>query len=949
MPTLVMISKRRPKKGLTTAETWVRGVFVVGYLLVTVAMLLNLELRFGEGVELGIGAPSPEQAASAEGFVLNLPRLFWTMVLPLVPLGIVIAGFYPWRKVCPLAYWGSLGRKLDLFVQSLRTSADDDDKNKRKPKARRVPAWAEAWYPAIALSMLAIALAGRLLLSNGDGLALGILLVVLGLGAAAVNWRFTGKTWCNFVCPVSIVERIYTEPNSLRREHNSQCLKCTACKKNCPDIDQENSYWKDVDEQAKRLAYFSFPGLVLAFYTYYYLRAGTWAAYFDGGWTRRPVTGELVSGPGFFFLEAVPAYLAAPLSLLAFMALSFALFWTVDRVLARWWSDEELRRHRMFTLAAFVAFNIFYVFAGAPSLRRIPYGPQVLAFAVPLVSTMFLVKRWRRSRKDYMEEKSAKKLLRKWKFAEPPPDDPAGVFAYFKAKEAAEEQQLAVYRETVREAYADEVVTKSEMGLLELLRTQLEISDGQHRKIMEELRAESSTIVSVEEELQLQGFREALTEALLGNASEPELRKLRREYAVDRAVAERVIDELKGERSPMLERVREGVEQIAKLRRDLLSPLASLRALGTADFALFVVERMQERALERVFDALPLTVASGRRSDKLRRAVSGLASNDEERREQALGELAEFVERPLFTQIAEVVREPRPSSDAVLERPALLATFEKMLAHPDPYLRVGAIHGAGLLDLGELSDTLAAAVDDEEPLVRETLIYAALRARGLLSPAQLDPLLRDEDPQIRRAAREAIEAMAEPSEVSTSNPVRFIEGKTLPPLPDEVFTALATADKLLFLRCVPLFAELDPEDLYEISRIARERTIPATGHICKQGDVTDDLYVLIDGQASVTVATPRTSLVLPADADAAKIERGEKQVAVLGPGDVVGELAAIDESPRSASVRPKGGPVSLLEIRGEDFRKRVLKRRDVAPKLMATLSLRLRETLARVR
>lgn len=55
-----------------------------------------------------------------------------------------------------------------------------------------------------------------------------------------------------------------------------------------------------------------------------------------------------------------------------------------------------------------------------------------------------------------------------------------------------------------------------------------------------------------------------------------------------------------------------------------------------------------------------------------------------------------------------------------------------------------------------------------------------------------------------------------------------------------------------------------------------------------------------------------------------KAVRGEKEVVELGPGDGVGELAAIDQSPRSASVRPKDGPVRMLEIRGEDFRKRVV-------------------------
>lgn len=906
MPTLVMISKKA-HEGLSQRETWVRRVFVVGYVALTLAMFTGIEFELA-------------------GTVFTVPRLFWTIGLPVLPLAIVIAGFYPWRKVCPLAFWGELGRRLDRWRKPESTS-----KSKSKPGAqRRVPKWAEVWYPMIALGVLWLALAGRLLLTNGDGVALGIMLAGLGLTAALVNWRYTGKTWCNFICPVSIVERIYTEPNSLRLEHNSQCSTCTACKKNCPDIDQENSYWKDVEERAKRMAYFAFPGLVLGFYTYFWLRAGDWQAYFDGRWTHQPITTELLTGPGLFFAPWLPAYLAAPLSLAAFMLISFGFFAGLERVLARVWADEELHRHRVFTLAAFTAFNLFYLFAGAPTLRKLEYGPALLAFAVPLIAAMFLVKRWNRSRKDFVEERTAKQLLKKWKFKDAPPDDPAGVFAYLKAKASSEEQQLAVYRDSVRQAHADGIVTKSEAQLLELLRSQLDISEGQHRKIVEELQTDTTQVLSVERELQLSGFRQALTAAMLGNAGEHELRRLRREYAIDRATHEQIVGELRGEHSPMLERVHEGLARIAALRADFLIPLAPLRAAGSFELALFVLERMQQRALERVLEALPLTVGKGSDAELVRAAASALVHGSAERREQALAELAGKLRDEVHRGLAEVVRELQPA--ATVEDPATIhAAIDRLLTHGDPYLRAGAIQGIGNLALDPFAAKLAALLGDEEPLVRETLIYASLRAPSLLSPAQLEPLLEDEEPQIRRCAREAVEALANPDASAVANPVRVVEGRTLPPIPDDAFSTLATADKLLFLRCVPLFHELDPEDLHEICQIARERTVGEQGMICTQGDASDDLYVLISGSAAVTITGALS------------------EVAMLGPGDVVGELAAIDQSPRSASVRPTAGPVRLLEIRGEDFRKRVAQRKDVAPKLMATLSRRLRQTLAKVR
>ena len=64
---------------------------------------------------------------------------------------------------------------------------------------------------------------------------------------------YGGKTWCNFVCPVGLVEKIYTEPSRSATgrpaELTSQCAPCVACKRHCPDIDLEQGYWKEATER----------------------------------------------------------------------------------------------------------------------------------------------------------------------------------------------------------------------------------------------------------------------------------------------------------------------------------------------------------------------------------------------------------------------------------------------------------------------------------------------------------------------------------------------------------------------------------------------------------------------------------------------------------------------------------------------------------------------------
>ena len=76
---------------------------------------------------------------------------------------------------------------------------------------------------------------------------------------------------------------------------------------------------------------------------------------------------DLVLGAGFFFAPKIPALLAAPLTLLALAAASYALFSLVEHIAGRIITDTERRRHVVLALAAFAAFSTFYFFAGAPT------------------------------------------------------------------------------------------------------------------------------------------------------------------------------------------------------------------------------------------------------------------------------------------------------------------------------------------------------------------------------------------------------------------------------------------------------------------------------------------------------------------------------------------------------------------------------------------------------
>ena len=319
----------------------------------------------------------------AAGFLFPWqPRLFWTVLLPLLILFIVLAGFYPWRAICPLAAFGEIGRRLPRRIQ------------------RRVPPWLERTQLVVPLVFLGAMLVLRHVATNGDGRWISGLLIGLALAAFATNTFFTGKTWCNFICPVGVVERIYTDPSSVVRESaNSQCDRCTACKKSCPDIDQENNYWHELTDRGRRIATYAFPGVVFAFYFYFWLRAGDWEAYFDGRWTRQVTNAGLAFGPGFFFAPGVPAILAAALTLTVCALVSYGLFRALEAGMKPFLTGFDRRRHLILSLASFSAFSVFYLYAGAPTLRRIPGATRAFAFVAPAIGTLVLVRRWGRRRR----------------------------------------------------------------------------------------------------------------------------------------------------------------------------------------------------------------------------------------------------------------------------------------------------------------------------------------------------------------------------------------------------------------------------------------------------------------------------------------------------------------------------------------------------------------------
>ncbi|HEX9083030.1 MAG TPA: hypothetical protein VF768_12190, partial [Holophagaceae bacterium] len=491
-------------------------------------------------------------------------RLVWSLLVMALPLGIVLAGYHPWRRVCPLAFFGTLGQRLN-----------------RQGK-RKVGEWLSQHQLEVQFGFLALALAFRHLGANDAPWALAALFGGVILSALLVGFRYTGKTWCNHFCPVGLVEKLYLEPTQLRSaDRNSQCPTCTACKKNCPDIDLEQAYWKEADLPARRRVYYLWPGLVLGYFLYPWLATGGWTAYGAGAWLPAGSAPNPGSG-GFWFLPAIPRILAVPLVLIGFSALGGAAFRILEAWLGRRGLQAREARHRAQALASFSGFLIFYGFAGRALVSLLPAGiADLLGLGVAVAATLVLLGRWQRREEDYVHEKAARGLLKRWEWGETPATDRlSDLYLLHQERVQQRDARLGAYKATLRDLLSEGVLNAGNLRMLQRLRQELGISDKDHDKLVADLHLEDARLLdpeyqgSMEKQLQLDQYRQALEVLLLESDQLPEpavLDRLRQVHGVEPEDHASVLASLRGETGPLRARLQAPVRTLLALHQAALA------------------------------------------------------------------------------------------------------------------------------------------------------------------------------------------------------------------------------------------------------------------------------------------------------------------------------------------------------------------------------------------
>jgi CRP-like cAMP-binding protein len=128
--------------------------------------------------------------------------------------------------------------------------------------------------------------------------------------------------------------------------------------------------------------------------------------------------------------------------------------------------------------------------------------------------------------------------------------------------------------------------------------------------------------------------------------------------------------------------------------------------------------------------------------------------------------------------------------------------------------------------------------------------------------------------------------------------------------------------KLDLLRGVPLFGTCDSMGLQHIIRLFDEIDVPDGYVIAREG--------LRDGQFAIIVE------------GTVRLERAGKEFQRIGPGEYLGEMALIDDGPRTASA-VSDGPVKLLVMAPKEFQTLIHDEVSIRASIFETLARRIRQ------
>jgi CRP-like cAMP-binding protein len=143
---------------------------------------------------------------------------------------------------------------------------------------------------------------------------------------------------------------------------------------------------------------------------------------------------------------------------------------------------------------------------------------------------------------------------------------------------------------------------------------------------------------------------------------------------------------------------------------------------------------------------------------------------------------------------------------------------------------------------------------------------------------------------------------------------------------------VSLSEEVELLRNIPLFSNIEPSKLKLLAFTSERIAYSPEQILCKQGEIGDAAYIIIDGEAEILVDTPA----------------GPMAVATVGRNDIVGEIAILCDVPRTATVKAKT-KLETLVISKDLFFRLIMEFPQIGIEIMRELASRLEATTKNLR
>jgi len=130
----------------------------------------------------------------------------------------------------------------------------------------------------------------------------------------------------------------------------------------------------------------------------------------------------------------------------------------------------------------------------------------------------------------------------------------------------------------------------------------------------------------------------------------------------------------------------------------------------------------------------------------------------------------------------------------------------------------------------------------------------------------------------------------------------------------------ARDNKIAALKRAPLFAGLSRKELAELAKVTEDIEFDTGKVLCKQGETAREFFVIMEGEVAV--------------------RRGRRRLATIGSGEFFGEIALVENLPRTATVTAQT-PVRFFVLTRRSFLRLLDEQPGVERKVLRALARRL--------